>query len=312
MDIFTHFMLGGLLFVSFLKDLTFEFFFLAVFCAVLPDLDIFISPLKRINDSKYLEHRGGSHSYVIGAILSLPIGGIFSLLTHQPFVLAWLVGSLFYALHVSMDLLTTTTIPFLFPLSKKEVSFYIEKAGSFFTMLNSLVFLILLLIFYLNSVEFFAYIILVNIYTYFFLGYYGIRIFSKLWLNFRMDDNQKILPGVLPAVFTIFNCKIDDCEVSSSIERKSVFRKGRIIANNSILLRKNEMDWFKNGIEWCNKSYYFAKWTKYPKFTKNQNSFIINLFFLETMMRGAATYVQFNYDTINQKLVSVKRGYGRI
>ncbi|MFX1238803.1 MAG: hypothetical protein ACFE8P_13935, partial [Promethearchaeota archaeon] len=195
---------------------------------------------------------------------------------------------------------------------KKETCFYIEKAGSLFTMLNSLVFLHLLVIFFLNSVQFTAYIVLVNIYTIFFLIYYGIRILSKLWIKFRLEGDKKILPGVLPAYFMIFKCTIGDRKISSLIERKSLFIKGtKTIVSHSTNLGKNEMDLFKKGIAWCNEKYYFAKWTKYPKFIDNQNNFIFRIYFLETMMRGATTFVQFTFDTINHKLVNVKRAYGR-
>ena len=71
MDLFTHLIFGALIYSFFFGDYTLEFFFLAVFFSILPDLDIFIMPLKRVFKSNYFEHRSGSHSYIIGVIISM-------------------------------------------------------------------------------------------------------------------------------------------------------------------------------------------------------------------------------------------------
>ena len=151
MDFFTHSVFGGLLYILFLKDVTFDYFFIALFFSVLPDLDIFLFPLKRIFKSNYLDHRGGSHSYIVGIIISAILNIFFSIFRTRSFIVSWIIGSAFYGLHLSMDLLTTTKIPYLYPISKKEYSFYVEKAGSSFTFLNSWIFLIILLIMFHNS-----------------------------------------------------------------------------------------------------------------------------------------------------------------
>ena len=85
MDFFTHIVFGALMYLLFLKEVTFDYLLLAMFFAILPDLDIFIFPLRRIFKSNYLQHRSGSHSYIIGIILSGIIGGIYSILTQKPF-----------------------------------------------------------------------------------------------------------------------------------------------------------------------------------------------------------------------------------
>jgi len=70
MDFFTHLVVGALMYLLFMRDVTFDFLFIAIFFSVLPDLDIFLMPLKRIFNSNYFEHRGGSHSYIIGIIVA--------------------------------------------------------------------------------------------------------------------------------------------------------------------------------------------------------------------------------------------------
>jgi membrane-bound metal-dependent hydrolase YbcI (DUF457 family) len=155
MDFFTHTVFGALMYILFLKGVTFEYISIAILFSFLPDLDIFFTPLKRRFKSNYLEHRAGSHSYVIGIIIAAIISVVYSILTHKSFLIAFIIGTVFYGLHVTLDLLTTTKIPYLFPVSKKEYCFYIEKAGSSFTFMTSLIFLIIILILYHNSVPIF-------------------------------------------------------------------------------------------------------------------------------------------------------------
>jgi len=267
------------MYLLFLKEVTLDYFFLAIFFAVMPDLDIFLAPLRRIIKSKYLEHRGGSHSYIIGIIVSFFYSLISSSLTPRPFFLVWIIGISFYSLHVSMDMLTTTKIPYLFPLSKKEHSFYVEKAGSFFTFVNSIILLILPAFLFRLFAEIFFIQLYINIYTYFFIIYYCYRIMSKIFVSRTLDDNQKYFPGILPFYFKIYNYSINGNEVISRIEKKH---------------------------------YYFAKWTSFPIFLRKEGIFSIRFFFLETMMHRRNMFIQYDFDIDTQTLIGTNQGSGRI
>ena len=261
MDFFTHLVVGALAYFFLFKEFTFDYLIFAIFFAVLPDLDIFISPLKRIIKSNYLEHRSGSHSYVIGTIISAIIGTIYSILTQQSFFILWIVGIIFYGIHISLDLLTTTKIPCFYPISKKEYCFYIEKAGSSFTLLTSLIFITSLWIVF-NSFQNITYLLLIiNIYSYFIGLYYIYRILTKIWINFKLKDNQKYLPGVLPFYFYIFEKKIIGNNFSLCIEKKSHFSRSKIIYKNNAKLTPQEMELFQKGMGLCLGDYYYAKWT---------------------------------------------------
>jgi len=300
------------MYTLFLKEVTFEYIFLAIFFSVLPDLDIFITPLKRKFKSKYLDHRGGSHSYIIGIIISVIGGIIYSALTHRSFLISWIIGMVFYGLHVSMDLLTTTKIPYLYPLSKKEYSFYAEKAGSLFTMVNSVILLILLGVLYHNSADIFLFMLLIDFYTWFFIIYYLYRIISKAWLSSKLRSNQKYLPGILPFFYTIYNNEIVENKISLSLERKSHFSKTKEVANLNSVLNSEEILLFKKGMELCKANYYYAKWTVFPIFIKNEGIFSIKFFFLETMMRNRTMYIQFDFGRLTQQIIGFNRGSGRI
>ncbi|MFX0033490.1 MAG: metal-dependent hydrolase [Candidatus Hodarchaeota archaeon] len=312
MDLFTHLVFGTLMYILFLKEVTFDYIFLAILMSVLPDLDIFITPLKRIFKSKYLEHRGGSHSYIIGIIISAIVGIIYSTLTSRLFLIAWIIGMAFYGLHVSMDLLTTTKIPYLYPLSKKEYSFYAEKAGSGFTMLNSVIFLILMGVLFHFSADIFLFSSFINIYTYFFIIYYVYRIISKVWLSSNLENNQKYLPGVLPFYYTIYNYEIIENEISLSIEKRSHFSSKKVNKNFITILNTEEMLLFEKGMELCKANYYYAKWTLLPIFIRNNSIFSVKIFFLETMMSKRTMFIQFDFGLDSQQLIDINRGSGRI
>ncbi len=312
MDFFTHSVVGALLYFLFLGRVTFDYFFLATFFSILPDLDVFITPLKRVFKSNYLEHRGGSHSYIVGIIVSALISLIYSSLRSRSFFIVWLIGSLFYGLHISMDLLTTTKIPYLFPLSKKEHSFYIEKAGSFFTMINSLIFIVFLTSLLTNSVDIFFIRLLINFYTSFFIIYYIYRIISRVWLSSRLESHQKYLPGVLPFYYVIYNYDVRDNEISLSLKRRSHFSQVKEIANLNIILNPDEKVLFKKGMEVCRANYYYAKWTLFPTVIRNDGVFSVRFFFLETMMRKRTMFNQVNFNILTQKILSIARDSGHI
>ncbi len=312
MDIFTHSVFGALLYILFLKDVTFDYFTIAIFFSFLPDLDVFLAPLKRIIKSDYLEHRGGSHSYIIGIIISALLSIFISPLRNKSFFLVWLTGSIFYGLHVSMDLLTTTKIPFLFPVLKNEHCFYVEKAGSLFTMLNSIIFLIFLSILYHSGAHISVISFVLNVYTIFFILYYFYRIISRAWISSNLEDNDKYLPSVSPFTYVIYNHKIAENNIKSRIERKYHFSKTNEIDTINFVLNSEEMVLFEKGMELLKNNYYYAKWTLLPIIIRNEEIFSIKFFFLETMMRKRTVFAQFDFATMTQQLVGLSRGSGPI
>jgi len=312
MDFFTHLIFGTLIYAFFFGDITLEFFFLAAIFSILPDLDVFVMPLKRVFHSNYFEHRSGSHSYIIGIIISALIGGIYSLIMNQSFIIVWIIASIFYGLHVSMDLLTTTEIPFFYPISKKEYCFYVEKAGSMFTMLNSIFFINLWIVIGIFSGNYYVLRFFINFYTIYFMIYYLYRIISKVLVSSTLSSNQKYFPGVLPFYFTIYNYEITDNQVSLRLERKSHFSKIQEIYNENIGLNPEEMALFEKAKELSKANYYLAKWTMFPVFIKTNETFSIRLYFLETLMRNRTMNVQYDFSAINQELIKVRQGYGSI
>ena len=311
MDFFTHLVFGALIYTLFLKEVTFTYFIFAMFFAILPDLDIFLSPLRRVSKSNYLEHRSGSHSYIIGIIIAGIVGAIYSILTQKSFIIVWIIGMIFYGIHVSLDLLTTTKIPCFYPISKKEYCFYVEKAGSSFTLLTSWVFIAILSIVFNLFRDINLFFLIINIYTYFIVGYYIFRVFTKIWIGSRLKENQKYFPGVLPFYFFIFEKEIVHNTISLQIEKRSHISRTRLLYNNDSDLTPQEMGIFNKGMELCMKNYYFAKWTVLPVFFRNDGVFSIKFFFLEPMVHSRALFVQYNFDINTERLIGDNQGYSR-
>ncbi|MFX0070034.1 MAG: metal-dependent hydrolase [Candidatus Hermodarchaeota archaeon] len=312
MDFFTHVVFGTLVYLLLVNEIPIDYLFLAIFFSILPDLDILLFPLKRIFKSKYLEHRGGSHSYIVGIIISFIVSVFNYFLFHQSFLIVWIIVITFYGLHVSMDLLTTTKIPYLYPLSKRENCFNIEKAGSFFTLLNSIVFLIFIIPLYFYSADISFLWFIINLFTYFFILYYAYRILSKIWLSKNLSDNQKFLPGILPFNFLIYTHEIKGNKISSSVEKKSHFSKKIETINSDIILKPEESVLFEYGLDLCLTNYYFTKWTIFPTIIRNGRIFSVKFFFLETMMRNKTMYVNFDFDIFSQQLIGYNQGSGLI
>ncbi|MHA2282203.1 MAG: metal-dependent hydrolase [Promethearchaeota archaeon] len=312
MDFFTHLVFGALMYLLFLKAVTFDYFLLAMFFAILPDLDIFITPLKRIFKSNYLEHRSGSHSYIIGIIVTGIISVIYSILTQQSFGIVWVIGIIFYGIHVSLDLLTTTKIPCLYPVSKREYCFYVEKAGSSFTLLTSWLFITTLLIIFFYFPDIYLLLFAINFYTYFVLFYYLYRSLTKIWISSHLKDNQKYFPGVLPFYFLIFEKESSQNSFSVLIEKKSHFSRSKLVYKNNSILNSVELELFKKGMELRMANYYYAKWTVFPIFFRNEGVFSIRFFFIEPMVRTRAMYVQYDFSLSSKQEIGYHQKFGHI
>jgi membrane-bound metal-dependent hydrolase YbcI (DUF457 family) len=300
------------MYTLFLKSITFDYILYAIFFAILPDLDIFLSPLRRKLNSNYLEHRSASHSYIIGVLFSSIIGIFYSYLTKQPFFIIWIIGIIFYGIHVSLDLLNTTKIPCFYPISKREYCFSVEKAGSSFTFLTSLLFIASFSIIYNFFPSNVLLLLVIDIYTYFLLIYYTFRILTRIWVGSYLKENQKYFPGVLPIFFFIFEKQIENNTLSLRIEKRSHIWKTKIIYENSEKLTNEEMAFLKKGLKLCMENYYYAKWTVLPKIYRSYGEISLKLFFLEPMIRTKAHYIQFDFNKEFNEVIGYRQSFGTI
>ena len=311
MDLFTHLLVGFVMYTSVFGNMATEFLFIALLFAVLPDFDIILTPLRRWIKSDYMEHRGGSHSYLIGMIVSIVVNLIYIPITGKNFILGWLIGSIFYALHISMDLLTTTKIPVFYPISKKELSFYSEKAGSLFTMIVSFGFLAVLTPIYRMG-DFPLFRVMSYAIAIFFLVYYVYRVLLKLKISKNLTSNQKYLPGILPFYYLIYESEISENHITVKLNKNSLLTKNQPIVDFKTAFSENEYKLYQKALQMCNEDYYRNKWTKFPIISRENNHFSIKFFFLETMMNGRTMSLLFNYDFNNERYEELIQSYGRI
>jgi len=162
------------------------------------------------------------------------------------------------------------------------------------------------------SADIFIFSLLINIYTYFFIIYYVYRIISKVWLSSNLKINQKYLPGVLPFYYSIYKYEIIENEISLSIEKRSHFSSKKVNKNFITILNTEEMLLFEKGMEFCKANYYYAKWTLFPIFIRNNGIFSVKIFFLETMMSKRTMFIQFDFGLDSQQLIGINRGSGHI
>jgi len=311
MDPFTHLMVGRLLFSLFFENLDREFLYFALIFTVLPDFDIIIAPLKKILKWDYLEHRGGSHSFIIGIILSLIGSYIFSSITLQSFYFTYFLGISFYSLHIFLDLLNTTKIPIFYPLSKREKSYYVEKAGSMFTMFFSvLFFIILFLVNQYGEPDSLQTIRIVMIII--FLVYYIFRIVVKLIVQKRKSINQKYFPGFFPHQYYLFESNYSNDQIQLNLKRKNIFTKNMHLVSKTFDLSPEEMKFFTKAISLCDSNYYRNKTTKFPIILKKNDKFSVRLYVLETIMNSKSMYLQYDFDPKTGILIDENQSYGTL
>jgi membrane-bound metal-dependent hydrolase YbcI (DUF457 family) len=304
-------MVGRLLFSLLFENLDYDLLSFALIFAVLPDFDVILSPLKKILKWDYLEHRGGSHSFVIGVILALIGSTIFSLITQHSFLQAFFLGIIFNSLHIALDLLTTTEIPIFYPFSKRERGYYVEKAGSMFTMVISAVFFILLYIVnrfgdpnLLPPIR--------TIMAFLFLGYYLFRIFVKYFVTKKTPINQKYLPGIFPLNYFLFESNSADHNLHVYLEKKSLLNGTTLQISRNYELSATEKPIFNKAISLCNADYYRKKWTKFPKIVKEDGKFTVRFYFLETMMNNKTMNLEYEFEPNEGILLNENRSYGKI
>lgn len=311
MDLFTHAVFGALIYGTLGGDLTSEYYFFALLFAILPDFDLFLTPLKKIFNSDYFEHRGGSHSYIIGVGVSLVGSIIFSILFSKSFLLAWLIGSLFYGLHLCMDLLTTTLIPIFYPISKKEYSFYVEKAGSMFTMICSIVIAAFGMVLY-QQPTLLAFRIYNGVSLLLFIGYYGYRIKLRKKTISNLIQTQKYFPGVFPHQYYIYDFNLTQESIKINLAKGSRTYPPIVYLEKEWSLTRNEMEVYEMAVQMCNEDYYRNKWTKIPFVERNGSTISIKFFFLETMMNGKSMSLNYDFDKFTKKLNAKTQKYGRV
>ncbi|MFX0070910.1 MAG: metal-dependent hydrolase [Candidatus Hermodarchaeota archaeon] len=321
MDIFSHFLIGVLISVVFLNALGEEFAIYAGIMAVLADFDFFLEFFKSSRRSHLMSHKGASHSYFTGLIVSLITGGIFTLMTGfsnldfnlETFLLAWLVGFLFYSLHVTLDALAASKIPLLYPFSKKRFRIFIDRA------INPILALISgsILMFYLITYLFFREVFYSEIF-YLFIAFYFIylayRLLTKIWLKLRLPKNNHYIPGFFPFSYFIYENNTNETTSTFTLFKKIQFLpRTKKIIETEIRAESEEIEYFMRA-KTLSKNYpFFSKWENIiPIITKNDTKIFLILFLAESFASGNAYSLQVVFNRRSKEIEYYSDGFGKI
>ena len=305
MDFFSHFLIGVIISIFTLNEFSFSIVLYAGVMSVLADFDIILQPLQLIKKSTLLAHKGISHSFFYAAIVTSLTGSIFSIITGEQFFLAWLIGFLFYSLHNILDFLTASKIPILYPFSKKRYRFFIDRAiNIFLATISGSIILFYFIIFFLWPELFFS-----NLVKYilgFYILYFSYRIFTKIWVQFRLTKDIYYIPGILPFTYLIYVNKKSEENISFKLIKKFHFRsKNSNLIETEINLFSNEMKLFEKAVLLSKKYAFFSKWEFIiPLIEKDENNINVILFLAESFTSGHAYSLKIVFDLVKNKRVN--------
>ncbi len=310
MDIFTHFMVGAILSVIFLRVFNLSVVIYASIMAAILDFDVVLEPLRKLLKSNLLLHKGISHSFFGGIIFSALAGLIFSLITGESYLLSFIVGFLFYSLHIVLDAIAASKIPLFYPFSKKKFRFFIDRAINFILALFSSSFLVLytVLFFFLPSLFFSD---LIYVIAGFYLIYFSHRFFTKLWFKFRLPKGKMYIPGVNPFLYYIYENTQENETLTFKLSKKTlVMKKNHIIFESKIKEDSLEMQLFESSLVLSKNYLFFTKWEAVVPFIKTQeDSVSITLMLAESYTKNRAYSLKLVFNKKNLKVVNVSEGF---
>jgi membrane-bound metal-dependent hydrolase YbcI (DUF457 family) len=303
MDFISHFFLGFLLSALTINAFGREFFIFAAFMAMFPDFDVFLFPLLKKKRNYYLSHRAGSHSYITGVIISAITSLIFCIITGKPLILAYIISCLFYSLHVTLDLFTTSKIPIFYPLSKKEYRLSIDRAVNpllMFISASIIIFYLVLLFFwprlYYNH-------LLWIFFSFLYLIYFFYKIITKFWVQRRLPVNCQYIPGIFPFVYTIYENRSNETSKSFKLTKKFQFRSKRVkVIEIEIKDGSKELIYYEKAKQIFKGYRFFNKWEAIiPIISENELNIIVVLFLAESLANRTAysLKIAFNKKTNN-------------
>jgi len=312
MDFFSHLLIGVLTSIFSLKKFAPEFITFAGVMVILPDIDIFLHPLGR--KYYYLSHRCGFHSYIIAIFIAAVSGGIFSYITGYSFFSAWLIGFLFYSLHITLDFITTSKIPLFYPISKKEYRFGAERAINPLLMFISAI--IVFIFIRLNQIgaKWIIFRTLVNICMIAYMSYLIYRLSTKIWIQYRLNEGIYFIPDFIPFFYYIYEKQDEKDRISFKLIKKIQFFS-KDIKKKIHHIKKNskEMNFFKKAIDLSKQYRFFNKWERiFPVIENIENTISIKIFLAESIIHNLGYFLEVVYDKKTNNIIKKSDGFNII
>jgi len=256
--------------------------------AIIADFDILLAPLRLIIKSNFLSHKGLSHSYFTALTFSFFTAIIFTIITNEQFIIAWLVGFLFYSIHISLDLVTASKIPIFYPFSKKRYRFFIDRAiNLILALISGLVIVFYSLLYFFLPQLFFSY--LFQYFFGFYIIYFLYRFISKIWIQAKLPPNALYIPGLIPFIYFIYEKIPLDTLILFRLKKKIQFsKKNSIVFESKLSNSSEELKVYNKVIDIAKDYVFFTKWeAEIPIIEKNDEFLIIILILTESYFRGS-------------------------
>jgi hypothetical protein len=235
---------------------------------------------------------------------------IFSLITQESFFLAWVVGFLFYSLHLTLDFLTASKVPIFYPIIKRRIRFFIDRAINIIlaTISGSIILFYFITFFLWPSLYFSP---LIEYILGFYITYFFYRIITKIWVQFRLPKKAYYIPGIFPLTYLIYYNQSSEDELSFKLERKLQFRKrSSVIYQSNIKKNSKEEKLFIQALEECKKYVFFLKWEYIiPLFKENGKSLDLYLVLTESYFSGSFYSIKIQFDKDSNEIVHLKDGF---
>ncbi|MFW9783248.1 MAG: metal-dependent hydrolase [Candidatus Heimdallarchaeota archaeon] len=310
MDFFTHFLMAIFISIYTLNSLPFSIVLYAIIMAIIADFDIVLEPLQLIKKSNFLSHKGLSHSYFTAIIFSFFTASIFTLITNENFVIVWVVGFLFYSLHISLDLMTASKIPIFYPFSKRRYRFFIDRAINFVLALISGT----VIIFYSILYFFFPQLFFSYLFQYFFgfyLLYFMYRIISKIWIQAKLPSNALYIPGLFPFRYFIYEKISSDNLCIFRLRKKIQFsKKNSKIFETQLSNASEDMKYYKKAINIAKNYVFFTKWeAQIPIIKKTDEHCSVILVLAESYFRGSVYGLKVTFNKRSDIIEHVSNGF---
>ena len=314
MDLFSHFLIGTFISALPLVSITWEYVVFAFFMSILADFDVFLTPLQRILDSYYLSHKSASHSYIIAIFVSFITGVLFYFMVGGSFIRAWIFGFLFYSLHITLDLLTTSKIPALYPISKREYRLYADRAVNPILMFYNMFLMTLFVIFWQLRLPLNIYFELAWVFLTVYVIYFSYKILTRLWIQSRLPENCLFIPGMVPLIYMVYESRESEDNITFKLTKKrQVFKKSMVIIESEIKKDSREMDFYERAKSISNSFRFFVKWEGIIPIIEEKEEFItVKIFMAESFASRSAYIVFVIFDKKSGELIFKVDGFDRV
>jgi len=310
MDFFSHFLIGILTSIFTLKSLNFSIVVYAGVISVLADFDIFLEPLRLIKNSPLLSHKGISHSYPFSFIISFITGLIFSIITGESFLITWFIGFIFYSLHVTLDFLAASRIPIFYPFIKRRFRFFTDRAiNPYLALFSGSAILFYFIVFFLWPELYFS--SLANYLMGFYIIYILYRIFTKVWMQFRLPKHKHYIPGILPLTYLIYENQNKKSLVSFKLSKKYQFRSKKVtLLESEVSKNSKDMELYEEAISLSKKYLFFSKWNFIlPVIQKGEKNINVILILAESYVSSRAYTLRVIFDLSQNQVINEEEGF---